>query len=230
MHHAGPSIVVSAVAGVGGAHFARGRNELEQLCCELLARGVTSSTLDLVGPTTRDHLLAFGDWVIDGRHRRTRAMFRGLAEAEVLQRLGVTAVRIIGCTTAMTDRARTSSGELADILGMPVTGTTDLLRVADGMIVTCTLNGTRMLDLDAVAVDYEPHLPVAGEQQTRAILAAIRRDAGTALPGLLAAAHSTVALPSGHRIEVLLDDELVRIGDLVYPVADPRGLRAALPA
>jgi len=230
VHHAGPSIVVSAVAGVGGAHFARGRDELEQLCCELLARGVAASTLDLVGLTTRDHLLAFGDWVIDGRHRRTRAMFRGLAEAEVLQRLGVTTVRIVGCNTATSDRARTSSGELADILGMPVTGTTELLRIADGMLVSCAPNGTRMLDLDAVAIDYEPHLPVASEPQTRAILAAIRRDAGTTLPGLLAVAHSTVALPSGHRIEVLLDDELVRIGDLVFPVADPRGLRAALPA
>ncbi len=167
---------------------------------------------------------------------KTRALFRGLAELGVPARLGIEHVRIVGCRTAVGPRARRSLAELAHILGVPVIGIPELVRVDAGRagsgakIVPCAMTGARSLDLDALPVHLDAREPLASPAQARAVLAALHRDAGTELPGLLAAPHAIVALPSGHRIELLLDDELVRIGELVFPVADARALRAAMPS
>jgi hypothetical protein len=213
---------------VHGARASSERGELEVALSELLAAGARVPTLELIGPANRDHLLALGDWAIDGMQRKTRAWFRGLAETDVPARLGIERVRLIGCRTASGPRARRSNAELAHILGVPVIGTLELVRVVAGAAVTCALTGTRSLDLDALPARCDGREPMATPAQARALLAAVQRNAGTELPGLLATPHTAVALPSGHRVEVLLDDELVRIGELVFPVADPRALRAAM--
>lgn len=106
------------------------RDELEALFGELLAVGAkpTPKTLDLIGHSTagKSHLV-LGDWVLDATSPTVTAFFRGLADNDVLPRLGVTAVRLLGCTTATTDQGRWTVCALADILGLPVFGTKDVI-------------------------------------------------------------------------------------------------------
>jgi len=110
-----------------------GRGLLEALFGRLLAeveRGatITSKTLDLIGHTrTSAQLLTLGDWVIDAAHPTTAAFFRGLAEHEVLPRLGVHALRLLGCSSAATPQARATICKLGDLLGLEVYGATQLL-------------------------------------------------------------------------------------------------------
>ena len=107
-----------------------GRAELELLLGNLLAceAPITPKTLDLIGhSTTGNSLLMIGDWVIDAAKPAVTAFFRGLADHDVLPRLGVQAVRLLGCLTADTGHARWTLCALADILGIEVFGTKDLI-------------------------------------------------------------------------------------------------------
>jgi hypothetical protein len=107
-----------------------GRYELEQMLGRLLAAGAppTPKTLDLIGHSTAGpSLLMLGDWVIDAASPTVTAYFRELAEQEVLPRLGIHAVRLLGCLTADTGHARWTICKLAEILGVEVYGTTDLI-------------------------------------------------------------------------------------------------------
>src|SRR5689334_20409953 len=86
-----------------------GRGDLEALLGRLLAVGAppTPRTLDLIGHATPDQgLLVLGGWVIDAASPRVRAFFRELAELEVLPRLGVHEVRLLGDRTAVTPAGR----------------------------------------------------------------------------------------------------------------------------
>ena len=107
-----------------------GRSDLERLLGNLLAcdAPITPKTLDLVGHSTANRsLLMLGDWVIDAARASVTSFFRGLADQDVLPRLGVQAVRLLGCLTADTGHARWTICTLADILGMEVYGTKDLI-------------------------------------------------------------------------------------------------------
>jgi hypothetical protein len=107
-----------------------GRDELESLFGELLGCGAppTPKTLDLIGHSSAGKsLLVLGDWVIDASSPTVTAFFRGIAENEVLSRLGIHSVRLLGCTTAETAQGRWTICTLANILGVPVYGTKDLL-------------------------------------------------------------------------------------------------------
>src|SRR5262245_47169239 len=85
-------------------------------------------TLDLFGHSTaRDGLLRLGDWVIDAGEPAVLAWFRALADAGVLPRLGIRALRLLACRTAATERGRATIGALAEILGIEVFGTPHLL-------------------------------------------------------------------------------------------------------
>jgi len=126
-----------------------GRGDLEALLGQLLASSAAAPrpegaapdhgpgrtldhgrTLDLIGHSTRDgSLLVLGSWVIDAASTKTRAFFRELAELEVLPRLGVDAIRLLGSGTAATAAGRTTICRLAEILGVEVLGARDLLRV-----------------------------------------------------------------------------------------------------
>lgn len=82
------------------------------------------TTLDLLGHSTRDHhLLRLGDTPIDMLNPRVARFFRGLAATGVLDRLNVTAVRLLACETAVTDSGRRTLRMLARALGRPVFGT-----------------------------------------------------------------------------------------------------------
>ena len=107
-----------------------GRGDLEELFGRLLGAGAspTPKTLDLIGHSTPDQaLLALGTWVIDAARPAVRAFFRELAELEVLPRLGIHAVRLLGCQTAETAPGRATICKLSEILGVEVLGTRELL-------------------------------------------------------------------------------------------------------
>jgi len=198
-------------------------------------------TLDLVGLTGLDHILRINDRPLDTTTKRVRAFWRELAGQDTLDQLGVTAVRLVGCATAVGPRARTTLATLAEITGLEVTGTTELVSFADfaptGFAVPVARGaGTLFLDPDAlVRQELRDGARVLTAAQARDVLAMIDRNAGRALPDLLAVPHNTVALPSPvdglfHHLELLLDHELVRTGDIVFPVDDPRGLRSVVEA
>ena len=249
------------------------RGDLEELFGSLLALEAppTPKTLDLIGHSTPGKsLLVLGNWVLDAASQTVTAFFRGLAEQEVLPRLGVTAVRLLGCLTADTGHARWTMCTLADILGIEVYGTKDLIfsahytasgfsaerryllvsaselrrQAADPHPLTRGTPYERVLDLDALPAmpigAGEHHrwpLRIASYDDARTLLRLVRRRDGAAMPGLLTSPHCEVALPSSqagsfHRMQVLLEGELVRVypdgakePGIVYPVEDPYALK-----
>ena len=90
-----------------------------------LGAGTAATTLDLIGHSTRDHhLLRLGRTPIDMLDPRVSGFFGQLDDSGLLQQLGVAAVRLLGCQTAVTDAGRRTLRLLAHTLGVPVYGTT----------------------------------------------------------------------------------------------------------
>jgi hypothetical protein len=88
------------------------------------ATPATRATLDLLGHSTREHhLLRLGDTPIDMLNPRVARFFRALADAQLLERLGIVAVRLLGCETAVTDSGQRTLCMLARTLRLPVFGT-----------------------------------------------------------------------------------------------------------
>lgn len=198
-------------------------------------------TLDFVGQTNHERLLVCDGKIFDARIGRFRAYHRGLAEQEVLPRLGITSIRLVGCTTDVGEHARATLAILSELYDLEVTGTSELVSARDFTAAGFVLPDPapwpagRYLDLDGL--DRLAHAPGADARaltfvEARDVLAAIRRDAGIDLPGLLALPHARIALPAAggafHHLELLLDHELVRAGTTVWPVEDPRALRKLL--
>ena len=205
------------------------RSDLESTFSSLVAANVTVTRVNIVGFTNQDKLLTLGTWIIDGASRKTRSLFRELAEQRILERLGTQQVRLFGCHTASTPRGRKTLAALSEILDLEVSGTTELVCAGS----TAISSSERMLDLDALpAGPLDPYECVVTVDETHQILQLVNRTAGTRLPNLLALPHHRLALPSYlasayHHLEMLLDFEYVRVaGDLVFPVEDPRALRA----
>jgi hypothetical protein len=92
---------------IGHVVMVDGPAELETALARLadeaeLAPGA-ARTLDLIGHTrTTASLLSLGEWLIDAADPETVAVFRGLADRAVLHRLGIQAVRLLGCHSAGT--------------------------------------------------------------------------------------------------------------------------------
>jgi hypothetical protein len=120
---------------VTGSVRVGGRAELEGLFGRLLAATggggaatIAPKTLDLLGHSTaRTGQLRLGDWVIDAASPEVTALFRELADRDVLPRLGIHAVRLLACRTAETAEGRATICRLAEILGVAVYGTSHLL-------------------------------------------------------------------------------------------------------
>ncbi len=108
-------------------HRVDGRSDLEELLGTLLSTACDvppPTTLDLIGHSgARDAQLELGDWTIDAAQPSVAAFFRGLADQDVFRRLGITAIRLLGCETARTKSARSTLLALADITGLDVLGT-----------------------------------------------------------------------------------------------------------
>ncbi len=131
-------------------------------------------TLDLVGLTGLDKLLTFHGRAVDTRSRRVRAYFRELAEHEVPAGLGLVAVRLVGCSTATGEHARRTLGALSEILGVEVTGTTEL--------VTATDSGTGRIRR-SVAAELVELGPLPGPRRTLAASTGSRRERSHPGPG-----------------------------------------------
>jgi hypothetical protein len=213
------------------------RVELEEIVGRLLAEGdTTPKTLDLIGHSNEHGVLVLGTWTIDAGRRVVRSFFRGLADNDVFARLGVTAIRVLGCETV---RARETLQALSDICGIPVFGSTQMLGavhyepagfredcehalVAYGRAPTVPAwqPSRRTFDVDAL-----PALSLSTSSALRRIadpaaagrlVRLIRRTDGAQMPGIEIAASHEVAIPSStpnryHLLEVILDGQFVRL-------------------
>jgi len=80
-------------------------------------------TLDLIGHSTRGHrLLRLGRTPIDMLDPQVAGFFRTLAHDQLLTRLHVTAVRLLGCETAVTEAGQRTLRMLSHTLRLPVFG------------------------------------------------------------------------------------------------------------
>ena len=229
-----------------------GRCDLEAAFGALLALTATQKptpkTLDLVGHSVADtSVLQLGDWIIDTARSGVTAFFRELADNDVLPRLGVHAVRLLGSRTAESAQARRTICTLSDILGLEVYGTTGIVFAnhynAHGfddawrfhLIASSDLRRSfsapsavsgdafaRSFDLDALPatrLDTKPswQVRVADAYTTRSILRLIRRNDGASMPGLLALPRCEIVVPTAEGMYHRL--QLVLEGDFirVYP-------------
>ena len=81
--------------------------------------------LDLIGHSTRDHhFLRIGDQAIDMTRPPIARLFETIRREELLQQLGVIAVRLLGCSTALLPTGQRTLQRLARTLGVPVYGST----------------------------------------------------------------------------------------------------------
>jgi hypothetical protein len=186
--------------------------------------GPAVRTLDLIGHTrTTASLLSLGDWLIDAADPATVAAFRGLADRAVLPRLGIHALRLLGCRSGGTARGRDTMCRLAELLGVEVAGSRELLHAghyaAGGfrdewsflLISASELRaspagprgdpGPRALELAALpAVALGAHAApcprrIASADAAHRILALVRRAAGACMPGPPAPPSIELALP-----------------------------------
>ena len=217
------------------------RCELEHRLSRMLDAGSPAMprTLDLVGHTTADKLLSIGGWAIDSHDRTVLAFFRELADQDVLPRLGIRAIRLLGSLTGATSRGVAALRALADVLGIEVYGTTELIYARhfdrSGFTAVSPLvksgddptsspplppafGARRELVIDALpAAPVEPGeaVAVASRAHAHALLEHIVRRGGTMMPGLLAHPYCRLALPSAtphafHRLDVLLGGDYAR--------------------
>ena len=106
-------------------HHAASLAELRDVLERRLDDAVSPATLDLIGHSTREHhLLRLGATPIDMLDPGVARFFRALAEAHLLPRLQITAVRLLGCETAVTDAGQRTLRMLGQTLRLPVFGTT----------------------------------------------------------------------------------------------------------
>lgn len=108
----------------------RDRTDLEALLSQLAAYDLPSTrkTLDLIGHSSASQsLLELGAWTIDGDDPRVIRFFRGLAGNDVFRRLGIHAIRLLGCETATTKAGRTTIRTLAAATQLEVYGTRTMI-------------------------------------------------------------------------------------------------------
>ncbi len=102
--------------------------ELAAILRERLPGPAVPVTLDLLGHSTRDHhLLRLGDTVVDMLNPYVARFFR--RHTDLLYEAGITAIRLLGCETAVTEPGRRTVRMLARTVRVPVFGTrTPLLK------------------------------------------------------------------------------------------------------
>jgi hypothetical protein len=84
-----------------------------------------SRTLDLIGHSTREHgFLRIGETAIDACRPAVARVFEAIRDEALLEQLGVSAVRLLGCGTATRPSGQRSLRRLARIVRLPVWGST----------------------------------------------------------------------------------------------------------
>ena len=118
----------STVQGmIGRCHLVHRAGTLAELRAVLdgLPDGTGPVALDLVGHSTRPaRMLRLDQTVIDMFDAKVDAFFRQLVADRVLARLGVTSLRLLGCSTATLPPGQRTMQRLARVLGVAVYGTT----------------------------------------------------------------------------------------------------------
>jgi hypothetical protein len=118
-------LLFGAMARCAVSHRASSLDDLRAVLEGRLDVPASPVTLDLIGHSTRDHhLLRLGDTPIDMLDRRVARFFQSLTSDQLLQRLEVVAVRLLGCETAVSTGGRRTLRLLASTLRMPVFGAT----------------------------------------------------------------------------------------------------------
>ncbi|MCM3900096.1 MAG: hypothetical protein ND866_00160 [Pyrinomonadaceae bacterium] len=113
-----------AVARCAVRHRANSLRDLRALLERQLDGPPSAIILDLMGHSTRDHhLLRLGDDRIDMLDSSVAHFFRSLAHDQVLSRLEVVALRLLGCETAVSPCGKRTLRLLASTLRIPVFGT-----------------------------------------------------------------------------------------------------------
>lgn len=87
----------------------------------------TESTLDLIGPATGTGLLQLGSSVIDANVPAVLELFEWIGREQILRSLGVRELRLVGCRTAIEPAAQETMRRLAQLVGVPVSGTTTII-------------------------------------------------------------------------------------------------------
>src|SRR5213083_1983610 len=112
-----------AVARCTDLHRASSLADLRAVLERRLDGPTSPITLDLIGHSTRDHhLLRLGDTAIDMLDTVVARFFRSMADDQLLSRLEVVAVRLLGCETAVSPSGKRTLRLLARTLGIPVFG------------------------------------------------------------------------------------------------------------
>jgi hypothetical protein len=105
-------------------HHAGSLPELRAVLKTQLNQAFSPMALDLIGHSTADHhLLRLGTTPIDMLDRSVAGFFHGLVATGLMARLGITAVRLLGCETAVTDAGQRTLRLLSATLRLPVYGT-----------------------------------------------------------------------------------------------------------
>ena len=215
-----------------------GRADLERVLGALLAAvgpRPAPRTLDLIGHATPGKaLLLLGEWVIDATNATVASFFRELAEQDVMARLGVRALRLIGCLTADGGQARWTIGALADILGIEVYGTNNLVSASHfhpgGFAIEREFQLVSSTELKSREIERQPR---AGGQATMQVLDIDALPIGESLAPsgpwvhrLATAADVADVLRVVHRHEGTATPGLLSVPacELVFP-ASARGVR-----
>jgi hypothetical protein len=92
-------------------------------------RGSRAEILDAIGHSRSEGFLVLGTWVVDDSSQ-TAATFSELLRP-LLSQLGVRTIRLLGCSTATTERGRNAIRRIAHVTGCDVLGTRRYLNKYD---------------------------------------------------------------------------------------------------
>jgi hypothetical protein len=121
-------ILFRGVAANLSVRFASSFDELRDLLEARAGEDPAPATLDLVGHSTRAaHFLELGTAVFDMFSRRVVRFVDTLASSGVLARARLTAVRLLGCETAVMPAGQRAMVRLSRALGVPVYGTIKMI-------------------------------------------------------------------------------------------------------
>lgn len=100
---------------------ASGLDDVVAILSGHLKRSTRTALLDVIGHSRLDGFLVIGTWVIDDSTQTAATFSEVLRPPLVL--LGVRTIRLLGCSTAATERGRNAIRRIAQAVGCEVLGT-----------------------------------------------------------------------------------------------------------
>ncbi len=113
----------------GATHFVRSLAEARRVLDAYGERPPGAAVhVDLLGHSTRDHrLLRLGGTVVDALDPLVRRFFEEVGRSGVLQAMNAVSLRLLGCETAVSPSGMRTLRMLANLLGLPVVGSSKRL-------------------------------------------------------------------------------------------------------